>query len=90
MPLTIKLMKEEVGKFTMEKSILGHCTLTILKARREDAGLYKCKIDNTKHVTKCNVSFKGFVCSEWFLIGLVIPGLLFFVDFVPSNLIFQQ
>ena len=83
-------MKEEVGKYTMEKSILGHCTLTILKARREDAGLYKCKIDNTKHVTKCNVSFKGFVC---FFIGLVIPGLIF-VDFVrlipPKPDIFQD
>ena len=55
-------MKEEVGKFTMEKSILGHCTLTIMKARREDAGVYKCKIDNTKHVTKCSVSFKGLLC----------------------------
>ena len=54
-------MKEEAGKLTIEKSILGHCTLTILNARHEDAGLYKCKIDNTRHVTKCNVSFKGFV-----------------------------
>ena len=52
-------MKEEAGKFAMEKSILGHCTLTILKARHEDAGVYKCKIDNTKHVTKCSVNFKG-------------------------------
>ncbi len=46
-------------KYEFEKSILGHCKLTIRDCAHADAGLYKCKIDNTKHVTKCSVSFKG-------------------------------
>ena len=60
-------MKEEAGKFATEKSILGHCTLTITKARHEDAGVYKCKIDNTKHVTKCTVNFKGLLILNFTL-----------------------
>jgi hypothetical protein len=51
---------EDGVKYIVEKpSILGLCKLTISNASLTDTGVYKCKIDNTKHVTKCSITFKG-------------------------------
>lgn len=46
-------------KYSLEKNVLGHCKLNILNPTENDSGLYKCKIDNTKFVTKCAVTLKG-------------------------------
>lgn len=55
-------------KFVIEKSILGHCKLTIKNADFEDAGLYKCRIVGSDQVTKGHVKIKG-SDSMWWLIN---------------------
>ena len=50
---------EQDEKYLVEKDILGHCKLTVFNAQKADAGTYKCKIENTKHVTKCAVALEG-------------------------------
>lgn len=46
-------------KLTVEKDFLGNCRLIIAKAVKEDSGLYKCKIEGTKSVTRVQVTFEG-------------------------------
>jgi len=50
---------EDNAKFVIEKDFIGHCKLTIVQAKKEDGGVYKCKIEGTKSVTKCTASFEG-------------------------------
>ena len=46
-------------KYVIDKSMLGHCKLTIKKATKADSATYKCRIVGTKQVTKGTVTFKG-------------------------------
>ena len=56
----------EDGKhFIVDKDFIGNCKLTIVRATKDDSGMYKCKIDNTKSVTKTTVNFEGFRLRFW-------------------------
>ena len=50
---------EDNKKFSVDKDFIGNCKLTIINAQKSDSGIYKCKIDNTKSVTKSVVTFEG-------------------------------
>ena len=46
-------------KYTITKDIIGNATLVIKNATKSDAGTYKCRIENTKLVTKCVLTVSG-------------------------------
>lgn len=57
---TAILSEADRRKYLVEKDILGVCRLVIREASiKEDEGLYKCKIEKTKHVTKTTVKLSG-------------------------------
>jgi hypothetical protein len=54
-----ELPEEGGGRYVINKDIIGNATLVIKRATRGDAGVYKCRIENTKLITKCVLSVTG-------------------------------
>ena len=52
-------ISEDDDRFTITKDIIGNATLVIKRAKKSDAGTYKCRIENTKLVTKCVLTVSG-------------------------------
>ncbi len=56
-----ELKEGQHGRILVEKDFIGHCRLIIKASRLEDAGVYRCRIDGTKSITKCSVTLEGSV-----------------------------
>jgi hypothetical protein len=54
-----ELRETSDGKYVFGKDIIGNATLLIRGASKGDSGTYKCRIENTKLVTKCVLSVAG-------------------------------
>ena len=54
-----ELDETEQVKYVITKDIIGNATLVIKRAAKSDAGVYKCRIDNTKLFTKCTLTISG-------------------------------
>jgi len=50
---------DQPDKYLFEKDSIGNHKLIIRKPRKKDSGTYKCRIKNTKHVTKCSLKIVG-------------------------------
>ena len=54
-----EIPKDKPDKYLFEKDIIGHHKLIIRNLKKKDTAIYKCRIQNTKHVTKCSVKVIG-------------------------------
>jgi hypothetical protein len=59
-------ISESDDRYVINKDIIGNASLVIKRATKGDAGTYKCRIENTKLVTKCvlTVSGRRHACDE--------------------------
>ena len=61
-----ELPTDQPNKYLLEKDILGNHKLIIKHLKKKDSGIYKCRIVNTKHVTKCSLKVIGNVTMYCF------------------------
>ena len=54
-----ELPTDKYDKYLFEKDIIGNHKLIVRKLRKKDTGIYKCRIQNTKQVTKCSLKVVG-------------------------------
>ena len=52
-------ISEDDDRFVITKDIIGNATLVVKRVTKADAGTYKCRIENTKLVTKCVLTVSG-------------------------------
>ena len=52
-------ISEDDDRYVITKDIIGNATLVVKRATKGDAGTYKCRIENTKLVTKCVLTVSG-------------------------------
>ena len=54
-----ELPTNKLDKYLFEKDIIGNHKLIIRNLKKKDTAIYKCRIQNTKHVTKCSLKVIG-------------------------------
>ena len=69
-----ELPTNKLDKYLFEKDIIGNHKLIIRNLKKKDTAIYKCRIQNTKHVTKCSLKVIG---------NVAVP---FRKDFEPYNI----
>ena len=77
-------------KYLFEKDSIGNHKLIIRKPRKKDSGTYKCRIKNTKHVTKCSLKIVGNVgllpfCDMLFFVFKCFLHLIKFLSSIPFS-----
>ena len=64
---------DKPAQYLFENDIIGHHKLIIRAPKKKDTATYKCRIQNTKHVTKCSLKIVGNV--RLLVIQVVFPVL---------------
>ena len=54
-----EISETDTDRYVVTKDIIGNATLVVKRAKKSDAGIYKCRIENTKLVTKCVLTVSG-------------------------------
>ena len=54
-----ELPTDKYNKYIFEKDVIGNHKLIIKNLKKSDTTTYKCRIQNTKHVTKCSLKVVG-------------------------------
>ena len=54
-----ELPTNKLDKYLFEKDIIGNHKLIIRNLKKKDTAIYNCRIENTKHVTKCSLKVVG-------------------------------